>query len=108
MKIFPWLIAGLAVGAAVAVVAMMYDEQTFADSDAEHAANNIGAWGAKQRFTGAGSSMAGKVKQAVGDVTGNNDLQAEGIGDQIVGGVKDAAGKAASAVSETIHDFHRS
>lgn len=108
MKAFPWLIAGLAVGAAVMVIAILNEPETdYSDPDVEHAANRIGAWGAKQRFTGSGENIYGAVKQKVGEVTGNYDLADEGAGDQTIGHIKDAAGKAAGAVSDAIHDLNR-
>ena len=109
MKAFPWLIAGLAVGAAVVVIAAMNEPQpTYSDPDAERAANKIGAWGAKQRITGSGGSVLGAAKQKFGEATGNYDLADEGAGDQTIGHIKDAAGKAADTVSDVIKDLNRS
>ncbi|MEZ2347258.1 CsbD family protein [Terriglobus sp. RCC_193] len=108
MKAFPWLIAGLAVGAAAVVVAALNEpENTYSDPDVEHAANRIGAWGAKQRVKGGGESILGAAKQKFGEATGNYDLADEGAGEQTVGHIKDAAGKAADVVSDTIKDLNR-
>ena len=108
MKAFPWLIAGLAVGAAVVVIATLNEQETaYNDPDVERAANRIGAWGAKQRVTGSGGSILGAAKQKIGEATGNFDLADEGAGDQTVGHVKDAAGKAADVVSDAIKDLNR-
>lgn len=109
MKAFPWLIAGLAVGAAVVVIAVLNEPApSYADPDVEHAANKVGAWGAKQRVTGTGGSVLGSVKEKFGSATGNYDLADEGVGDQVVGNVKDFAGKAASTVSDALKDLNRS
>lgn len=108
MKAFPWLIAGLAVGAAVVVIAALNEpEPAYSDPDAERAANKIGAWGAKQRVTGSGGSILGAAKQKFGEATGNYDLADEGAGDQTIGHIKDAAGKAADTVSDVIKDLNR-
>lgn len=108
MKAFPWLIAGLAVGAAVVVIATLNEpEPVYGDPDVERAANKVGAWGAKQRVTGSGGSVLGAAKQKFGEVTGDYDLANEGAGDQTIGHIKDAAGKAADTVSDVIKDLNR-
>lgn len=90
------------------VIATLNEPETdYSDPDVEHAANRIGAWGAKQRVTGSGESIYGAVKQKVGEVTGNYDLADEGAGDQTIGHIKDAAGKAADVVSDAIKDLNR-
>ena len=47
--------------------------------------------------------IKGKVKEAVGDATGNNDLEAKGKADQAKAAVKDVGEKAKDAVG-TIKD----
>jgi uncharacterized protein YjbJ (UPF0337 family) len=47
------------------------------------------------------------VKKAVGRATGNPDLADEGLGQQVVGEFKDAAGSVAQAAGQTIHDLNR-
>ncbi len=106
MKAFPWIIAGVAFGAAAYFIANTPDAR-YADPDVESAANQSGVWGTKQRVKGTGGSLLGKAKQTVGNVTGDDELAAEGTGDQVVGEVKDAAGKVANAVGETLHDLNR-
>jgi uncharacterized protein YjbJ (UPF0337 family) len=109
MKAFPWLIAGLTIGAAVAVIAVLNEPApAYADPDVERAANKTGAWGAKQRVTGSGGSILGAAKQKFGEATGDYDLADEGAGDQLVGHVKDAAGKIAGGVSDALKDINRS
>jgi uncharacterized protein YjbJ (UPF0337 family) len=54
-----------------------------------------------------GSTVAGKVKQGVGRVLGDDDLAGEGVLDQAVGAVKDTAGDVAQAAGQTIHDLNR-
>lgn len=108
MKAFPWLIAGLAMGAAVVVIAVLNEPATYADPDVERAANKVSAWGTKQRVKGTGGSVLGSVKEKVGEATDNYDLADEGVGDQVVGNVKDFAGKAAHGVSDALKDLNRS
>lgn len=106
MKALPWIIAGVAFGAAAYYLANTPDTR-YADPDVESAANQTGTWGSKQRIKGTGGSLVGKAKEAVGNATGNDDLAAEGTGDQVVGEVKDAAGKVANAVGDTLHSLNR-
>lgn len=108
-SVFPWLIAGLAIGAAVVVI-LGLDEQppAYGDPDVERAANKAGAWGAKQRISGAGGSLIGAAKQKIGEATGNYDLADEGAGDQTIGHIKEAAGKVADKASDVLKEFNRS
>ncbi len=108
MKSLPWIIAAAGIGVAAYVIATTPQPQyAGTDPDVERAANKTGAWGAKQRISGAGSGVIGKVKEGFGKVTGDETLQGEGLLDQAAGAVKDAAGKAANAVSDTMHDLNR-
>ncbi len=109
-SVFPWLIAGLAVGAAAMVILGASEPAypSYADPDVERAANKAGAWGAKQRLSGAGGSLVGAAKQKFGEATGDYDLADEGAGDQTVGHIKDAVGKAADFASDTLKDLNRS
>ncbi len=106
MKALPWIIAGVAFGAAAYYIANTPDA-SYGDPDVEDAAAQSGVWGSKQRIKGTGGSVLGKAKEGFGKATGNEDLQAEGVGDQVVGTVKDTVGKAANAVSSTLHDLNR-
>ncbi len=109
MKAFPWLITGIALGAAVVVIVGMVgmQEPAYADGDVERAANKTGAWGAKQRAKGAAGSLLGAAKQKFGEATGDFDLADEGAGDQTIGHIQHAAGKAADVVSDAIKDLNR-
>ncbi len=109
-NVFPWLIAGLAVGAAVMVILGTPEPASaplYGDPDVERAANKVGAWGAKQRVSGAGGSLIGTAKQKIGEATGNYDLADEGAGDQTIGHIKDAAGKIADVASDALKEFNR-
>ena len=45
----------------------------------------------------------GRVKEAAGDLTGDDDLKAEGKTDQAVGKVKDAIDGVADKVKDVLH-----
>jgi len=54
----------------------------------------------KMRAEGAGQKMAGKVKEAAGDLTGDAKLKAEGKSDKMVGGAKNAVGGMKDAIRD--------
>ena len=107
MKALPWICAGVGIGAFLYVLinqqAVSYSG---ADPDLETAANKTSLWGSKQRVSGTGGSIIGKAKEGIGKVTGDDDLAGEGVVDQVAGTVKDTAGKAAHAVSDTIKNLN--
>jgi uncharacterized protein YjbJ (UPF0337 family) len=108
MKVLPWIIAGAGVGLTVTYLVLNEpnpQSDTGWDS-VENAADRTWRWGSRSRFSGASKQVAGKVKEGMGRILGDDDLTDEGIGDQAVGAVKDAAGKVAHAASETIHDLN--
>jgi uncharacterized protein YjbJ (UPF0337 family) len=59
----------------------------------------------KDEVEGKADQAKGKVKQAVGDLTDNEDLIAEGEADEVEGKVKDTAGRGVRKVGEAIEDF---
>ena len=108
MKALPWILAGVGFGAFAYVLLNQPTAEYAAGDDAvEDAAGKTTLWGSKQRAEGTGGGLVGKVKEGFGKVTGDEDLQAEGVGDQAVGEVKDAAGQVAHAVGQTIHDLNQ-
>jgi uncharacterized protein YjbJ (UPF0337 family) len=54
----------------------------------------LGEQGAEDSLRGKGNDLKGKVKDAVGGLTGDSSLQAEGKLDQAKGKVQDTLGKA--------------
>ena len=64
-------------------------------------------WGTGQRVSGTAGQIGGRIKEGIGRLTGDPDTEATGVADQIVGTVKDTAGRAAHAVSDTVDDFTR-
>jgi uncharacterized protein YjbJ (UPF0337 family) len=109
MKAFPWIIAGAGIGIAASYILFNQpppQDATGYDS-VEDAADRTARWGSKQRLSGVGRNVAGKVKEGFGRATGNDDLAGEGVVDQVAGTFKDAAGQLGNAVGETIHDLNR-
>ena len=108
MKSLGWIIAGVSAG----LLYYVYKNPpatSFAGGprSVDDAADNVGNWGTKQRVKGTGGDVLGKVKEGFGTATGDDELAGEGKLDQAVGSVKDAAGQAAHAVQDTIHDLNR-
>ncbi len=60
-------------------------------SDRDH--KTLGEQGAEDSLRGKGNDLKGKVKDAVGGLTGDSSLQAEGKLDQAKGKVQDTFGK---------------
>ena len=52
----------------------------------------------KVRIEGVTQKSVGALKETVGKVLGNEQLQVEGVADKVVGSAKEAAGKAIDAV----------
>ncbi len=53
------------------------------------------------------TDLKGKVKEGVGDATGNDDLKAEGKGDQAEAGIKKAGEKVKDAVGDVKDAFKK-
>ncbi len=108
MKALTWVIAGVSAGiAAYIVLNQPGPRYATGDDDVEYAAGRATLWGSKQRVSGIGGGLAGKLKEGLGRATGNDQLAGEGVTDQIAGAVKETAGKAAQAAGQTIHDLNR-
>jgi len=108
MKALPWILAAVGIGVAAYVVANTPGPQyATGNDDVESAARKTSQWGSKKRVTGTGTRLGGKIKQGLGNLTGNPDLADQGVGDQIAGSVKDAAGAVAQAAGQTLHDLNR-
>jgi uncharacterized protein YjbJ (UPF0337 family) len=108
MKALAWVIAGVGVGVAAYIVLNQPGPQyATGDDDLEYAANRTSLWGSKQRLSGTGGNLAGKIKEGFGRVTGDDQLADEGAADQLVGAVKDTVGKTAQVAGQAIHDLNR-
>ena len=83
MKLLPWIVAVAGIGFAGYILFTRSDmEYATGPSDADDAARKAFRWGTKQRASGVGGQMAGRLKEDVGRITGNDDLAGEGIADQ--------------------------
>jgi uncharacterized protein YjbJ (UPF0337 family) len=108
MKAIPWIIAAAGIGAAAYFISTAPAPEYATGSDTiEDAANATGNWGSKTRMRGAGGKFIGKAKQAVGNITGNDRLAAEGAGEHAAGSAANAVGEVAQAAGQTLHDLNR-
>jgi uncharacterized protein YjbJ (UPF0337 family) len=109
VKTLPWIFTGIAVGfAAYVLLNTPQPQYSTGNDDLDDAADRSTLWGSKQRVTGAGRNFVGRAKEGLGRITGDDELAAEGVVDQITGAVKETAGSAAQAVGNTIHELNRS
>lgn len=108
MKTLAWLTAGVGIGLATYLI-MNAPQSQYATGydDVEDAAGRTSGWGAKHRLRGTGADMMGRVKEGIGNLTGNDRLAGEGLGDQVAGTAESSAGKFAQAAGQTLHDLNR-
>jgi len=108
MKTFGWLVAGIGAGFIVYLIANAPGPEyaTGSDDVADVARNTFG-WGAKQRARGLGTNIAGRVKEGLGNLTGDADLADSGAADQVAGNVREGVGQFAQAAGQTLHDLNR-
>ena len=109
MRGLPWLLAGAAIGAGVAMV-VLNDRELDYDTGydgVEGAARKTFGWGTRQSAEGKVGSVVGRVKEGVGRFTDDPDLAASGTAERFAGEVKDKAGEVGRAVGETIHDLNK-
>lgn len=108
MKTIPWIIAAAGIGAAAYFISTAPEPQYATGSDAvEDAAGSTANWGSKTRLRGAGGKFVGKAKKAVGNLTGNDGLAAEGAAQEAAGSAAGAVGKVAQAAGQILHDLNR-
>ena len=108
MKTALLIAAGFSAAAVIYIIVNSPAPQYATGSDdVEGAARKTSAWGSKKRIGSTGDSLAGKVKEGLGRLTGDSNLASEGEGDQVVGQVKDAVGSVAQAAGQTLHDLNR-
>ena len=108
MKALPWIVAGIGVGI-LAYIAFANRELWYViESDGiEKAARKTFGWGTRQRAAGTGGQVIGKLKEGLGRVSGDGDLAAVGLADQIGGAARGAVGSVAQAAAEMMHDLKR-
>lgn len=108
MKTLTWLAAGIGIGFVVYLFANAPRPEYATGSDnLGEAARNTFGWGMKQRAKGFGRNITGRVKENVGELTGNTDIADSGLADQIEGNVREGVGKVAQAAGQTLHDLNR-
>ncbi len=108
MRSLPWILAAVGLGVAAYIVMNTPGPEYATGSDSiEDAARRTSTWGSKNRIKGSGVNLGGKLKESIGNLTGNPDLANEGVVDQVEGSLKDAAGSVAQAAGQTIHEFNR-
>jgi uncharacterized protein YjbJ (UPF0337 family) len=109
MKALPWVIAGVGVGSVLAyfILNSPGPQAEGGWDSVENAAHNAADWGSRNKISGAGRRVAGKLKQGLGRVVGDDDLAGEGVLDEAAGAIKGAAGDLAQAAGQTIHDLNR-
>ena len=59
----------------------------------------------RDELEGKGEQIKGKVKQAAGDLTDNEQLHGEGVADEAAGNVQEGFGTARRKVGEAIEDL---
>jgi uncharacterized protein YjbJ (UPF0337 family) len=108
MKTLAWFAAGIGIGLVIYLIANAPGPQYATGSDSlEDAARSAADWGTRQRVTGAGADVLGRMKEGLGNLAGNPDLADEGAGDQVAGNIKEGVGKFAQATGQTLHDLNR-
>lgn len=58
----------------------------------------------KDEMDGKAEALKGKIKQAAGDLTDNEQLHDEGVADEAAGDTQDAIGRGRRKVGEAIED----
>ncbi|MEO6804936.1 MAG: hypothetical protein ABI286_03855 [Edaphobacter sp.] len=112
MRAFPWVMAGIGIGAGLTIFLMNECKGIQVGSPTgydgvERAAQKAYGWGTKTRVGGKVRSIAGAIEEGAGRFIGNHDLADRGTADRVVGGVKDAAGRVGNALGQTIHGLNR-
>ncbi len=109
MNKFMWILGATCLGVAayVLISEAQNNPRTAGYDGVDDLSDQVGDWGTKKRVSGTGGVLGGKLKQGFGKLTGDDELQGEGAVDEGTGRVKDLAGQAAHAVSDTIDDLRR-
>ena len=69
MKSLPWILAAVGLGVAAYVVTNTpAPEYATGNDDIENAARKTSAWGSKNRITGTGTNLGGKLKEGLAEV----------------------------------------
>ena len=65
--------------------------------------HTLGTEGAKNQGKGAMDKLGGKIQEAAGKVTGNDDLEAKGKMNQAKGSMQQGLGKVEGAVDDAVN-----
>jgi uncharacterized protein YjbJ (UPF0337 family) len=115
MRAFPWVMAGIGIGAGLTILLWNEYQNIQAESatgstgygGVERAAQRTYGWGTKTRIGGKVQSIAGSIEEGVGRFSGDQDLADKGSVDRVAGDVKDAAGRVGHAMGQTLHDLNQ-
>ncbi len=99
---FLWILGAASLGVAAYVILSDRSGSYSTGSGLDEFTGKADLWGAKQRVTGTGGVLGGKVEQGFGRLTDDPAREGEGVVDEAVGRVKDAAGQAAHAVTDAV------
>ena len=100
---FLWILGAVSLGVAAYVI-LNDRSASYASDGVDDLSTRADVWGAKQRVTGTGGALGGKLEQGLGKLTGDPAVQGKGALDETVGKVKDAAGQAVHAVTGALDD----
>ncbi len=59
----------------------------------------------REEMEGKAEAVKGRVKQATGDLTGNEDLKNEGIADEAAGKTQDTIGRGRRKLGDAVEDL---
>ncbi len=104
MSKFLWILGAASLGVAAYVILSDRSPSFSTGSGLDDFTDQADLWGAKQRVTGTGSVLGGKLEQGFGKLTDDPAREGEGVLDETIGRVKDAAGQAAHAVTDAVSD----
>lgn len=76
------------------------------DRDLPHD-ETLGEAGTKNRISGAGDKISGRVRNALGALTGDDSQQAAGKGQELKGKAKDALGRAQQNLDRALDPDHK-
>ncbi len=99
---FLWILGAASLGVAAYVILNDRSDPLRTSDGLDEFTGRADLWGAKQRVTGTGGVLGGKVEQGIGRLTDDPAREGEGVLDETVGRVKDAAGQAAHAVTDAV------
>lgn len=110
MRALIWMVAGVGIGVGVTLLMKLSESQpeyATGYDDVDRAAAKSFLWGTKKRIEGRVGSRVGSVKEAIGRVVRDPDLEDEGTFQQAAGKVKEAVGEVGQRIGQTIHDLNR-